>query len=177
MLADLERLMALVPPPAEPVHAGSMADFAAIEAKLGSRLPTDFRRLVTTYGSGGWLEFYGVINPLDPRDATRWFDSRQMDHLRAMRRDVPQYSPYPIWPDARGLLPWGGHENGGDMFWLMEGQPDEWATIFTLDRTPEYFRIDRPCTGFLLSAILRTDPLVAEDPWTVRKKPRLFHSY
>jgi hypothetical protein len=52
MLTELEQLIALVPPPEAPVHAGSMADFVAIEDKLGSRLPIDFKRLITTYGKG-----------------------------------------------------------------------------------------------------------------------------
>jgi hypothetical protein len=177
MIAEFEQLVALVPPPEVPVHSGSMADFAAVEDKLDSRLPIDFKRLITTYGTGGWLEFYGIINPLDPCDAAEWFGQGRLQYLRDRRRDFPQYVPYPIWPDTGGLLPWGGHENGGDMYWLTEGDPDKWPTIFTHDRTPEYVRMDCTCTGFLLSAIKRTNPLVAEMPWTVRDNPRLFQSY
>jgi hypothetical protein len=177
MITELEQLIALVPPPEAPVHPGSMADFAAIEDKLGSRLPIDFKRLITTYGKGGWLEFYAIINPLDPRDEAHWFDGTYMQIFRSSRRDFPQFHPYPIWPDVGGLLPWGGHENGGDMFWLTDGEPDMWPTIFTHDRTPEYIRIDQTCTGVLLSAIKRTNPVVSEIPWTVRENPKLFRCY
>src|SRR5438067_1941995 len=50
----IEDLIAVVAPPAQPREAGNLAAWTAVEARLGTRLPTDFRDFVFQYGSGAF---------------------------------------------------------------------------------------------------------------------------
>ena len=49
---SVEELARFVPPPAMPNHAGSQAERAEIESKLGTRLPNDLYAFIETYGTG-----------------------------------------------------------------------------------------------------------------------------
>lgn len=183
MTGSLDRLLALASAPAEPIQAGRLADFAAIEASLGTRLPSDFKLLMNAYGTGSWLNFYWTMNPLDPRLSGFWLDPghREMEYWRRLRHEDPELVPYPIWPDAGGLLIWGGNENGGTLFWLTEGDPDMWPTVATEDRTPEYHVFGQPCTDLLLSAITESNAVLAATPWDLArgrgKEPTFFSPY
>lgn len=173
MPSSLDQLIALVPSPLDPKHIGSDADFAAIEASLGTRLPKDSKLLIQTYGTGSWLQFYWIMNPFDARLSCIWFDPNhwEMNFWRKMHRDDPELIPYPVWPDAGGLLIWGGNENGGTLFWLTEGDPDNWPTLAMHDRTPEFDRFDQPCTDLLLGAIDKSNAVLANCPYTLKPSP------
>lgn len=179
MASSLDQLISLAPPPKEPKYVNSIADFTAIEASLGTRLPADFKLLLQTYGSGSWTEFYWVMNPFDPRVSGFWFDPghHEMGLWRELRRDDPELIPYPVWPDTGGLLIWGGNENGGRLFWLTEGDPDRWPTLAMRDRTPEFDRFDQPCTDLLMSAVNMSNPVLAEFALCRDPPPILFSSW
>ena len=49
---SVEELMAVVAPPAHPRDVGDLAAWAAVEERLGTRLPADFRDFVFRYGTG-----------------------------------------------------------------------------------------------------------------------------
>lgn len=184
MATSLAQLLRLAPAPAAPTHGGSLPEFAAIETALGTRLPSDFKLLLETYGTGSWLDFYWIVNPLDPRMSGFWLDSNhsEMRFWRELRHEDPKLIPFPIWPDPGGLLVWGGNENGGTLFWLTEGDPNTWPTVTTVDRTPEFDRFDQSCTDLLLGAVTKSNPVLAVVPWELASArghdaPPLFSPY
>jgi hypothetical protein len=59
----LERLRRLLPPPAEPLEAGRTDGWAAVEAALGTGLPSDFKAFTERYGSGKIDDFLYLFNP------------------------------------------------------------------------------------------------------------------
>jgi hypothetical protein len=61
----LDRLMELVPPPKEPMCAGSPEQWFSVEQKLGTTLPDDYKIFINKYGSGGFYGFLEVISSLD----------------------------------------------------------------------------------------------------------------
>src|SRR5688572_9224139 len=60
-MTTIEDLVALVPPPTEPVDA--RGDWHEVEAALGLALPADFKALIERYGLG---QFVDHITPLTP---------------------------------------------------------------------------------------------------------------
>ncbi|QDU31567.1 hypothetical protein ETAA8_67260 [Anatilimnocola aggregata] len=165
-----EQLLSLVKPPAVPVNCGSHDQLEVIEGRLGMRLPTDFKLLIDTYGSGTWSEEFWILNPHSTEDALWWFDEQDL-FLKSLREwpwTDPEDNPYPVWPEPNGLLIWGGQTNGGYMCWQTTGHPDQWPTVYALDRTPEYFQFEQPCTRFLLSLLTRTDRMVEHFDFLIR---------
>ncbi|MFI7011436.1 SMI1/KNR4 family protein [Streptomyces sp. NPDC050145] len=132
--ADLVRR---VPPPAHP--AGGPVDWAAAERELGTPLPGDYKRLVETYGRGG---FWGEVHLVAPPDG------ELLDDFGSMREDYPDAYPYPLYPEPGGLLVWAMNECGGNFCWLTEGPPDSWPVVFWT-RDDDYERHDCGAAEFL----------------------------
>ncbi|MFF4537244.1 hypothetical protein [Streptomyces aureus] len=85
---------------AEPVTRRPDVDWAAVESRLGTALPCDYKRMVETFGPGG---FDGYLD-LDQEPST---------HLR-----------------QDGLLMWGGTEHEDLYCWRTDGDdPDRWPVV------------------------------------------------
>ncbi len=131
----LPELIAIVPPPQNPVEA--RGDWAAIQQRIGLNLPQDFKALIEVYGSGTFSDLLSPINPL--REGGTGFDSVERDFLESGRefRDIlPDESPWPIHPEPGGMFPWGTTDNGDTLYWLTEGEPDSWPILVRESRGP-----------------------------------------
>jgi len=123
----LERLRELLPPPAEPVEPGRPDSWPAVEATLGTRLPRDFKAFAERYGSGKVDDFLYLFNP---------FAAGQDGNL-------------PLFPEHGGVLPLGRTDNGDELYWVTDGDPDDWPVALLASRAAlqELHRL--PVTGFL----------------------------
>jgi hypothetical protein len=151
----LEDLMAVVPPPAHPRDAGDLAAWTAMEEKLGTRLPEDFRDFCLYYGSGAFNDpgrlCIFVRNPLAPDFEARF--CQDVDWLRLMKGSASDDDfPYGVFPPLPGLILWAEDDNGCMLFWLTEGQPDRWPIVVTPPRGYFWERFDLPMTWFLARA-------------------------
>jgi len=141
----IETLIKAVPPPVRPFEAFH-GPWEPIEAALGIALPADYKDLVRLYGRGYWFEFLGIDVP---RASNR--------HVR-LESKVPAVCdsfegledlPYPMWPDAGGLLPFGSTDNGDYLLWLPRSSPQAWGVV-VWDRGFQAFEaFDCDMTDFL----------------------------
>jgi hypothetical protein len=105
MNSPLQQLIALVPPPANPVAPGTSEAWSRIETEIGSRLPQDFKDYIKVYGAGQWLNFFGVMNPFyglkHPQADRSWRDwmTNRIGHLNEIEEQAK-----PITPHSRRIL-------------------------------------------------------------------------
>ena len=130
----LTALIQIIPPPTPPVYSGCDSDWSAIERILEMRLPADFKKLVSVYGTGCFLQFLYPLSPFAPFDTSLNLLSvetkQRVSYYRSGRDEFPQYVPnFPAYPEKSGLFPWGTTANGDTLFWLRRGQPENWPTI------------------------------------------------
>jgi len=121
----IEALTRAVPPPAEP-HRPFVGPWEPLEAYLGTKLPQDYKDFSRLYGSGLFMDFLIVYVPeiqnsrltLEPqvREAPMMFSPQE--HL-----------PYPFWPHVGGLIRFGCTDFGDQLYWLPEGEPDDWKVV------------------------------------------------
>jgi hypothetical protein len=172
----LQRLVEQVPPPALPVRAdGDWDEFARQNSFMP---PTDYRALIRRYGAGCFGDWLRPIEPFDPSlpfIAAAGLECRQ---LRGFQREFPHfYPPWPIWPDAGGLLPWATTATGDHIGWRTDGNPDDW-TILVWTRDGDDSREHRVgAVQFLLGLVERTlgDPAFRyedADPTADDSRPR-----
>jgi len=122
---SIDMLMQVIPPPLEPTGA-FLGPWAPVEAELGIPLPPDYKDLVRVYGSGHYMEFFGVGVPRSPNPNTRL----EMKVPRACATFFDRDElPYPLWPDPQGLVPFGSTDNGDFLFWLPRGAPEKWGVV------------------------------------------------
>lgn len=124
--AAVARWAAMVAPPSAGPVAVSWPD---VEARLGTRLPSDYRWLVDVYGAGVVGDVYWVLHPLGPTgiDLERtWRWERSPEASRHFR--LPP--PHPIGPLDGGLLPCALDEDAGVLYWhAATADPDRWTVV------------------------------------------------
>ncbi len=70
--------------------------------------------------------------------------------------------PYPVYPEPGGLLIWGNTWNADQLFWLTEGEPDEWPVAVWYRQLAEWDRFDGGFASFMLALVTGTYPMVEE---------------
>ena len=132
VVSRVERLAGLL---GLPDRAGISPDWVAVEASLGVRLPDDYKELVQTFPDG-W--FQGLLQLNRPGDAGYSVDDflgfyahNPLGDMRSWRESGDGVFPYPIFPEAGGVLPWArARPTAGHFFWLTEGEdPNAWPVV------------------------------------------------
>ena len=147
----LERLRRLLPPPADPVEPGRPDGWPAVEAALGTGLPSDFKAFIERYGSGVVDDFLYLFNPFTQgQDGNLLAEKdRVLAAYRQTRARFPDRLPLPPFPDEGGVLPLGRTDNGDELYWVTQGQPDRWPVALVEARAARQELHRMPVTGFL----------------------------
>ncbi len=138
------RMRDLVRPPAA---RPPTPDWIAVEQALGTSLPSDYKDLAATYGSGEFAEHLGLLHPLAPREtknlilAQEWLASTLRLLVGPVGEDDSMADLTPAWvKQAEGaLLACMVGRNAEAIYWRTDrANPDLW-TIVVVDREPEEY--------------------------------------
>jgi len=153
MMAQHLALTEIIPPPKHPQETKLESDVAwhEIEDKIGTALPNDYKLYIATYGSGMLADFIIPFNPFAESANYNLIDRQEIaDHYRDVRAQYgDERVPYPLYPDADGLLPWADTANGNYLFWLTVGKPDAWPVVAKISRGNRFERHDLSMSDFL----------------------------
>ncbi|MGW2749288.1 SMI1/KNR4 family protein [Streptomyces sp. NPDC001450] len=152
-MTALDSLVRAVSRPADPVDA--RGDWAEVEARLGVRLPGDYKLLVETYGWGEFCDYLYLRTPFGT-------------------------SPYNGMERHDGLLVWGTTMDADRLCWRTEGEPEAWPVVVRGRSTGrEEFApgaagfVEGWVTGRVHSTVLADmEPGLA--PWFNTFRPRLY---
>ncbi|MFI6063059.1 hypothetical protein [Streptomyces sp. NPDC051286] len=105
----------------EPIP-GPRVDWPAIEADLGTQLPSDYKEIVDLFGAGSFDEYFELAVPGGPRVGRNpW------------KRCGPDLA-------SGGLLPWGWSEYELGLMWSTGAtDPDEWTVVTQSDGEEQQF--------------------------------------
>jgi hypothetical protein len=142
---SLERLTQIAPPPAAPIETGCPKDWDQIQERLGTTLPTDYKKFIRCYGSGSFNNCLTVYNPFAKNESINLLEVLDAHHKatqRVQRLGSVSWSavrPFSLFPAENGLIPWGTTDSFGDtFFWHASGPADAWSTLIYNLRTGEY---------------------------------------
>ncbi|MGW1467206.1 SMI1/KNR4 family protein [Streptomyces sp. NPDC002308] len=152
MHPDVERLTALVDPPAPP----RTVDWAAVEEELGTPLPADYRQLVETYGGGVFDETVWLLDPACPDDNYNLVAqaTERTETLDKLWETEPK--PALLQEPGVRVLPWAYVEGTGAMlYWLIRphSEPDSWTVLFNEGRGPLWEPHNNSCAAFLVDVL------------------------
>ena len=177
---SIRSIQELVPPPADPVAAGTLSAFERIEEELGLALPSDYKALVASYGDGQWQEFWYLLNPFSPNRNLNLFQQTSRssttgeDLLSAERFTRARHPyPHPIWPEPGGIFPWAVTDNGGRFFWLTEGSVERWPSIYYPSRDPDYRELQL-ATSEIVAGLLSGELPLFEEEFAGEEPPLAF---
>jgi hypothetical protein len=109
-----------------------------VEQDLGLTLPTSYKQLTHAYGQGVWFGTIFVLNPflawlnnLEPWMSVRGYAGGPSwcKRLCESREEFPGHIRSPIYPEGGGLFPWAFLQDGGVLYWLTTGPPEQWKTL------------------------------------------------
>jgi len=147
-------LIAIAPPPTNPIGIGSLEEWEEIEKKYQLRFPSGYKELLATYGSGRFNNSFGIVNPFHTpknNDGFSEFVHMRTRDMAEVKRMHPKLSvELPIYPEKGGLFPWGYMDNGGTLCWLTNNSESSWEIVF-LDHgyARDYYRCNLDITDFI----------------------------
>ncbi|MGC4806738.1 SMI1/KNR4 family protein [Micromonospora sp. DT233] len=144
-----ESLEQLVRPPAE---IPPPVDWGAVEARLGTPLPADYKWLVGRYGTGSFGGFLYVFHPDDPRPGLNLEHQRERTTW-ALRYLLDRGHALPRKPAE--LLSLGRSDNGDVIYWITEpaGDPDRWRVALGEPRGPLWEEFDGGAVEWLAAVL------------------------
>ena len=143
-MTALETLITLVAPPAAP--AGAPFDWHSIEARMGTRLPRDYKAYCDTYGHGLFFANWNLY-PLTPDAPERYHDLAGTFWLDVLADDELERTHRP-YPEPGGLLAIATSELKHRLWWQTGGEPDEWPVLIQSDYG-DYFELEVTATGYI----------------------------
>lgn len=118
----------LLQPPAQPVATGSTEAWRALEERLGTGLPSDFKAFISLYGAGMISNSVWILSPFDPPGWLGTLEQNLIEHREA--HEVHRMFFYE--PDA--MIPWAATDIRGTCFWETESfDPDTWTVCTVID--------------------------------------------
>ncbi|WP_229887865.1 hypothetical protein [Streptomyces olivaceoviridis] len=112
---------------------GRSVDWAALEAGLGTALPSDFRCLAEAYPVLVIDDFLMVSLPAPGAEASWASASRDDEILQDLYEmgDTEEYVPY---PQPGGLISWASSNSGDIFYWRTSpADPDAWPVVVRTD--------------------------------------------
>ena len=146
---ELARVVELDPQPRMRV------DWARVEDKLGRRLPSDYKVFAERFGPGHFDEYIWVAVPHGFGPRLDFFEQLQerVNTLRSLA-DAGIPIPYPLYPEEKGLIPWGSSIDGEALYWVTDhDDPDRWTVVLHLHRTDDWFGFQGSATHLLYSLL------------------------
>lgn len=152
---SIDQLLSVRKPPANPVEAGLISEWAKIEEEIGTQLPIDYKQYISIFGTGGFSKadftFLFPFNPFSKRYTLQEWQEDTLWVYEECRHSTPEICIFNAFPEKNGLLPWGRTDNGDALFWLTKGPPDFWDVVVFDGKYMEYVHYNLTMTGFLAS--------------------------
>lgn len=152
----IEHLCQVMPPPETPNEAGSLDEFLTIERELGVTLPQDYKEYIIRFGTGYIGGFLWIFNPFTQKESLNFLHQKntRLDALRVIKEKYgDEECPYPLYPEAGGLLPWGATDNANVLYWLTIGRSDNWTVVINESRGPLFEEYQESMTSYLTKLI------------------------
>jgi hypothetical protein len=133
----------------EPREDASRLSWTSAEERLGFTFPSDYKELMSTFGSGVFDLLVGVLCPARQEDD---FISEMNRILEYARGNEPL--PHRLYPDPDGLIPWAECGDAWTLFWRTDrGGPDQWTIVYCDAEFAEWGEYDGSATTFLLGLL------------------------
>jgi hypothetical protein len=157
MMSPIKTLTDLMSPPTKPSDPPTPEGWDEVEAALGFKLPGDYKQFVSTFGTGAVDGFLWVLNPFSRNPHLNLIEDARstLSAEREFAEEAGPRIPYPLYPDANGLFPWGGTDNGDVLYWLRTGDPTAWSVVVRESRGPDWCEYKMSTTEFLACVLTR----------------------
>ncbi|MGW3510949.1 hypothetical protein [Streptomyces sp. NPDC000994] len=137
------------------VPGGRSVDWAALEADLGTALPSDFRSLAEAYPILVVDDFLSV-SVLRPGAEASWASESREDEVLQDLYEMGDTEGYVPFPQPGGLTSWAQSNSGDSFYWRTSpADPDAWPVVVRGDNG-DWSEFPVGAAGFLVGVYGRT---------------------
>ncbi|MCU1720756.1 SMI1/KNR4 family protein [Pseudomonas sp. 5P_5.1_Bac1] len=148
----IDQLINILPPPAQ--RSLDSVALAAFESNWGMQLPSDFKGLVSVYGSGSIDGFIWLLDPLAKNSNLNFEKSRYfVEAYVFLQQEFSSDYPRPEYPAKGSFFPWAVTDNGETFVWLVDGEPESWKIAIHSSDQGEEEIYNFGCVEFILKLL------------------------
>ncbi|SIR15916.1 SMI1-KNR4 cell-wall [Rhizobium sp. RU33A] len=148
---DFDQITTLIAPPIDPIET-SGSSWTEIEREIGAFLPADYKKFVSTYGTGSIGDFLWVFNPFSKNKNLNLNSFRYLQSsYQNLKADFPELYDRPPFPLHDSFFTWAQTDNGDSLIWIIKSEPPEtWQVgIHSADQAEEELT-SLTFTGFMV---------------------------
>jgi hypothetical protein len=126
----IDLLLKLMPPPSSPINTGNSNKWKNVEKELGVDIPTDYKSIISAYGSGSVDYYLWLLNPFESNEYISLLKKSRVliNAFIELRLQFPERYNSPVFPELGGLLPWAFTDSGVEICWIVgKGNSDDWT--------------------------------------------------
>jgi hypothetical protein len=136
-------------------------------------LPDEYKEFISTYGTGGIDNFIWILNPFVLDENFNLMERGKVirEAYLESKQNFPQDFIHDVYPDVGGLLPWAITDNGDEIYWRTDNNPNKWSIVIYGSRSSEYAEYNKSLVEFLYEILTKRlvcsifpDDFPSEDP-------------
>ena len=127
------------------------------ELQIGIELPLDYKEFINAYGTGSRNDFMWILTPFDKSEYINFttMGPKICKAYVTSKLTCPDYFKHDVFPTTGGILPWGYTENGDELYWLTEGNSNEWKIIVYESRSSDFYEYNMGMVQFIYELITK----------------------
>jgi len=152
---SLNELVAIAPPPQNPIDTGRGQDITVAENEIGIQLPSDYIEYIRIYGNCLWYQHLFLYSPFSSEKFLSLWERHKynIEQMKIMCKYLPPPTPYAVFPEPRGIFLCGGDIYGEFLAWITEGSPQEWPIVYFNVDGGIFEKFNMNITTFLLKLV------------------------
>jgi hypothetical protein len=167
MSDEIQQLIRLVAPPADPVGNHDPKYWDQLQQKIGTKLPREFLELIHIYGCGNFGEFNfhtdsAILENTSPEYIAHYngnlTDQSWRSTIKQSNDDGDEITLY-IWPVTPGLFLIGGNASNQWLGYYTKGDPDDWTIIVSGNSLCKFINTHMKLAPYLLKCHTNPDEL------------------
>lgn len=152
----LEQIRSILHVPSDPTEVPPSCGWDALEGRMGTALPQDYKLFIHEFGSGRIDRFLWIFNPFSANpylnlEHALKTQTAALSELRTYGEEIP----FACFPESEGILPFAITDNGDVLYWITAGSPCHWTVIVNEARGPEWQHFKMPFSEFLAGLLIK----------------------
>ena len=90
-----------------------------VEKKIGITFPVDYKMFIDSHGEGAINDFLWILSPFSENENINSIEQFKVmkDAYNSMKSEFPEDFSFHFYNGKTGLFPWGGTDNGDELYW------------------------------------------------------------
>ena len=153
----LELLKKVLIKPSTTYHTGTGKMWNDFENEERIAFPQDYKEIINYYGTGGIGNFLWLLTPFETDENVNYNYKMKLmlNSYTESKLKFPEDFKHNVFPEKKGLLPWGYTDNGDELYWETDDKFEDWKIVIYESRSANFFYYEMGLSEFLYKLICK----------------------